>query len=73
MDLFRRKVLDGASGKISVIFSEPQFSKKMADLLARESGAKVYSLDPVATGKRDADYYEKAMRKNISVLKTALQ
>ena len=59
--------------KIKVIFSEPQFSKKMADLLARESGAKVYSLDPVATGEKNADYYEKAMRKNISVLKAALQ
>lgn len=59
--------------KISVIFSEPQFPRRMAELLARESGAKVYSLDPVATGEINADYYEKAMRKNITVLETALQ
>jgi len=35
---------------IKAIFSEPQFSDKMAKLLAKETGAYVYMLDPVATG-----------------------
>lgn len=59
--------------QIGVIFSEPQFPGRMAELLAKESGAEVYSLDPLDTGKMDADYYERVMMNNLSVLKTALK
>lgn len=59
--------------KIKVVFSEPQYSSRMADVLAKEGGAKVYLLDPVATGDADKDYYLKAMMKNLATLKEALQ
>ncbi|MDT8318727.1 MAG: zinc ABC transporter substrate-binding protein [bacterium] len=57
---------------IKAIFSEPQFSDKMARLLAKETGAAVYMLDPIATGMATADYYEKVMRANLDTLKKAL-
>ena len=57
---------------IKAIFSEPQFSDKMARLLAKETGANIFLLDPVATGTFSLDYYEKAMRKNLNTLKKAL-
>ena len=57
---------------IKAIFSEPQYSDKMAKLLAKETGAKVYLLDPVATGTPSMDHYENVMRRNLSTLKKAL-
>ena len=57
---------------IKAIFSEPQFSDKMAKLLAKETGATVYSLDPVATGTPSKDHYENVMRRNLNTLKKAL-
>jgi len=58
---------------IKAIFSEPQYSDKMAKLLAKETGAKVYLLDPVATGTPSMDHYENVMRRNLNTLKKALQ
>lgn len=57
---------------IKAIFSEPQFSDKMVIVLAKETGAKVYSLDPVATGTPSLDHYENVMRRNLNTLKKAL-
>ena len=57
---------------VRAIFSEPQFSDKMARLLASETGAAVYMLDPVATGTPSTDYYEVVMRENLHTLKKAL-
>ena len=62
--------------KIKALFAEPQYSPTAAKTIARESGAKVYSLDPVVTGAADAsaaDAYITAMRKNMQVLVEALQ
>jgi zinc transport system substrate-binding protein len=57
----------------AAIFSEPQYSDKMAQVLSRESGVPVFELDPVATGKAAADTYEKTMRKNLTILQTAFK
>ncbi len=56
--------------KVKVLFAEPQYSQKSADSIAKETGAKVYMLDPVATGEKDApaDSYIKAMDENLKVL-----
>lgn len=58
----------------AVLFAEPQYSQKAADTIAAETGAKVYILDPVATGPKeaDADAYEKAMESNLTTLLEAL-
>ncbi len=59
---------------VKVLFAEPQYSVKAAEAIASETGAKVYILDPVVTGPKDAapDSYEKTMEENLKVLTEAL-
>ena len=58
------------------LFVEPQYEDMAAQTLAQETGAPVYTLDPVVTGPEDAaealGYYEEIMRQNMAVLRQAL-
>jgi zinc transport system substrate-binding protein len=58
----------------AAIFTEPQYSSKKAELIAKEAGVPAFQLDPLASGPDDpsADHYEKTMRANLDVLKKAL-
>lgn len=61
---------------VKVLFTEPQYSPAAAETIARETGAKIYPLDPVVTGEATpdaADAYIDAMRKNMETLQQALQ
>jgi zinc transport system substrate-binding protein len=60
---------------VKALFTEEQYPSKSADMLAKETGAKVYRLDLVVTGPKDADpeSYTKAMEKNLTVLSEALK
>lgn len=58
--------------KVPAVFSEPGFSPKLAEALAREAGVPVKALDPVAIGSPAPTAYEDAMRRNLSTLKEAL-
>lgn len=61
---------------VKVLFTEPQYSPAAAETIARETGAKLYKLDPVVTGEATPeakDAYLKVMRENMKVLKEALQ
>jgi len=61
---------------IKALFVEPQYPEGAAKTISQESGAKVYTLDPVVTGDADenaADAYINAMKKNAQVLQEALQ
>ena len=61
---------------VKVLFTEPQYSPAAAETIARETGAKIYTLDPVVTGEANdqaMDAYINAMKKNMEVLKEALQ
>jgi len=58
--------------KVPVVFSEPQYSPKIAKALAREAGVPVRVLDPVSTGSTALTTYEDAMRRNLATLKEAL-
>jgi ABC-type Zn uptake system ZnuABC Zn-binding protein ZnuA len=58
--------------EVPAVFSEPQYSPKLADAVAREAGVPVRVLDPVATGSPALTAYEDAMRRNLSTLKEAL-
>ena len=61
---------------VKVLFTEPQYSPAAAETIARETGAKIYELDPVVTGEATPaakDAYLDAMRKNMKTLKQALQ
>jgi ABC-type Zn uptake system ZnuABC Zn-binding protein ZnuA len=57
---------------VPAVFSEPQYSPKLAEALAREAGVPVRVLDPVATGSPAPTAYEDAMRRNLSTLREAL-
>jgi len=57
------------------LFVEPQYEDLSARTLAEETGAPVYTLDPVVTGPETdvpLDYYESVMRENMTTLQAAL-
>ncbi len=56
---------------VSAVFSEPQFSARPAEALAREAGVKVYELDPEGASV-SAAMYEELMRNNTAVFVEAL-
>ena len=61
---------------VKVLFTEPQYSPAAAETIARETGARIYTLDPVVTGEATPeamDAYINTMKKNMEVLKEALQ
>lgn len=58
---------------VKAVFVEPQYSRSAADIVAKESGVNVYTLDPCVTGEDDPDAYLNAMEQNLAVLKEALR
>ena len=61
---------------VKVLFTEPQYSPSAAEIIARECGAQIYTLDPVVTGEATPeakDAYIDTMRKNMETLQKALQ
>lgn len=63
--------------RVKALFAEPQFSSQSAQVIARETGLKVYELDPVATGPAEPGAargaWLAAMEKNLAVLRDALR
>lgn len=58
---------------IKALFVEPQYPKSSADIIANETNAKVYTLDPGVSGEMNKDAYINMMEKNLTVLKEALK
>lgn len=58
---------------VKAVFAEPQYPQSAADIVATESGATVYVLDPAVTGEDNQDAYLDAMEQNLEVLKEALR
>ena len=56
---------------VKALFVEPQYPTKTADTIARETGASMYSLDPVVSGDGSMESYETIMRMNANVLSEA--
>jgi ABC-type Zn uptake system ZnuABC Zn-binding protein ZnuA len=56
------------------VFTEPQYSPKVGQTIAAETGIPTAVLDPVASGPANAplDYYETVMRKNLETLRATL-
>jgi len=57
------------------LFVEPQYEDLSARTISAETGAKVYTLDPVVTGPEEdvpLDYYDTIMLQNMTVLQEAL-
>lgn len=57
--------------RIPALFSEPQYPAGAARVIARETGARVYVLDPAVTGPDEDDAYIRIMENNLAVLKEA--
>jgi len=58
---------------IPALFSEPQYPAAAAGIIAKETGAKVYVLDPAVTGPDDYNAYINIMENNLATLKLAFQ
>ena len=59
--------------KVKALFVEPQYPQKAAETIARETGAGIYTLDPVVSGDGTKESYETIMRENARVLLEALK
>lgn len=57
---------------VKALFIEPQYPAKSAETIARETGAAVFTLDPVVSGDGSMESYENLMRENARVLTEAL-
>ncbi len=61
---------------VKVIFTEPQYSPKAAETLAKETGAQIFPLDPIVTGEAKPENmpdYPDRMLANLLTLVKALQ
>ena len=59
-----------------ILFTEPQYSPAAAETIARETGARIYTLDPIVTGEANEqalDAYINTMKQNAQILRDALQ
>ena len=61
---------------VKVIFTEPQYSPKAAETIARETGAQIFELDPIVTGEAKPenllDYVDRMLANTLTLIK-ALQ
>ena len=61
---------------VKVILTEPQYSPKAAETIARETGAKIFELDPIVTGEAKPenllDYVDRMLNNTVTLVK-ALQ
>lgn len=58
--------------KPAAIFSEPQYSDRLAQMLSHETGVPVFVLDPAASGVSGPESYIDVMQKNLQILHQAL-
>jgi ABC-type Zn uptake system ZnuABC Zn-binding protein ZnuA len=59
--------------KPAAIFSEPQYSDRLARMLSQETGVPLYTLDPAVTGPDDPMSYYNAMVQNLRVLQRVME
>lgn len=61
------------NARVKALFAEPQYPAKAAQTIARETGARLYVLDPAVTGPMKEDAYIRIMTKNLGELRKALK
>lgn len=60
--------------KARVVFAEPQFNPKAAEVIAKETGSRLFILDPIGDPRiRGRDSYISLMDYNLSILEKALK
>ncbi len=60
------------AANVRALMTEPQYSPRAAEAIARETGARLYVLDPIVSGPDDPGAYLQLMEKNLETLKRAL-
>ncbi|OHD13254.1 MAG: metal ABC transporter substrate-binding protein [Spirochaetes bacterium GWD1_27_9] len=58
---------------VKALFAEPQYPAKAAEIIAKETGIKVYILDPGVSGDMELDSYINTMENNLITLQEALK
>lgn len=58
---------------VKALCVEPQYPDKVARVIARETGAGIYTLDPVVSGPVSTNAYIEIMQRNLTELERALQ
>jgi zinc transport system substrate-binding protein len=58
---------------VRVVFAEPQFSPRIAQVIAQEAGVKVLTLDPLGGRPPYGDDYLALMRDNLKIMTEAMQ
>lgn len=57
---------------VKALFVEPHYKGNSANILATETGVKVYTINPITSGDNSLTSYEDIMRENLKVFKEAL-
>jgi ABC-type Zn uptake system ZnuABC Zn-binding protein ZnuA len=58
--------------KAAAVFWEPQYPRRLAEMIAAEAGVPARVLDPLSTGPTKTDAYEAVMRENLRTLTEVL-
>ncbi len=58
---------------VKTLFVEPQYPSATAESIARETGARLYTLDTAVSGPFERDAYIQIMKKNLATLREALK
>jgi len=61
------------NSRTKALFIEPQYPSGAAKIIAQDTGARVYTLDPAVTGPETPDAYLDIMKNNLTTLREALQ
>jgi len=69
----RKLIRDIRHFGIRVVFSEPQFSPRVAEVIAQEAGVKVLMLDPVGGRPPYGSDYIKLMKYNLDTMEKAMK
>ena len=59
--------------KIRLLFAADDSGRAIAETISRETGAKIYILDPLTQGEMNKDAYITGMKQNIEILREALK
>lgn len=57
---------------VKALFIEPTYQGGAAEILKRETGVQIYTLNPITNGEDSLEAYEEIMRSNAAVIKKAL-
>ncbi len=58
--------------KVKALFIEPNYEGSGADILSKETGVEIYTLNPIVNGEKEKTAYEDIMRDNLKIILKAV-